>query len=124
MKYLHIDVINNNIQMVEANGLDDFYRLLNCRCIDVIYRKIGDTECTLIVDDEGLLKDNSIVSAIDISGTPCLVGNILIASGRTVDGEDTPLTDEELEDVMFNVAEITTSKHPEPYRVLVEVSYC
>lgn len=118
MKYLHIDVINNNIQMVEANGLDDFYRLLNCRCIDVIYRKIGDTECTLIVDDEGLLKDNPIVSAIDVSGTPCLVGNILIASG-----EDTPLTDEEVQNIMFNVAEITTSKHPEPYRVLVEVDY-
>lgn len=123
MKYLLIDVINDNIQMVEANDLDDFYKLLNCRCIDIIYRKIGDTNCTLIVDDEGLLIDNPIISAIDVSGSPCLVGNILIASARTVDGEFTELTSEEVQDIMFTVAEITTSKHPEPYRVLVEVDY-
>lgn len=123
MKYLLIDVINNKVEMVEADGLDDFYRILNCRCIDIIHRKIGDTECTLIIDDEGLLKDDPIVSAIDVTGLPCLVGNILIASDRTVDGELTELTNEEVQDIMFNVAEITTLKRSEPYRVLVEVDY-
>lgn len=122
MKYLLIDVINNDVRLVEANGLDDFYKLLNCRCIDIVRRKIGDIDCNLIVD-EGLLIDNPIVSAIDVSGTPCLFGNILVASGRTVDGELTELTDEELQEVMFNIAEITTTKHPEPYKVLVEVDY-
>lgn len=124
MKYLLIDVINNDVRLVEADGLDDFHKLLNCRCINIISRKIGDTECNLIIDDEGLLIDNPIVSAIDVSGTPCLFGNILIASGRTVDGELTELTDEEVQDIMFNVTEIRTSKHPEPYRVLFEVDYC
>ena len=123
MKYLLIDVINNDVRLVEANGLDDFYKLLNCRCIDITRRKIGDIGCNLIVDDEGLLIDNPIVSAIDVSGTPCLFGNILVASGRTVDGELTELTDEELQEVMFNIAEITTTKRPEPYKVLVEVDY-
>ena len=123
MKYLLIDVINNKVEMVEADGLDDFYRLLNCRCIDIIHRKIGDTECTLIIDDEGLLKADPIISAIDVSGLPCLVGNIFIASDRTVDGELTELTNEEVQDIMFNVAEITTLKRSEPYRVLVEVDY-
>lgn len=123
MKYLLIDVINNKVEMVEADGLDDFYKLLNCRCIDIIQRKIGDNECSLIIDDEGLLKTDPVVSAIDVTGSPCLVGNILIASGRTVDGELTELTDEEAEDIMFNVAEITTSKHHKPYRVLVGVDY-
>lgn len=123
MKYLLIDVINNDVRLVEANDLDDFYKLLNCRCIDIIHRKIGDIECSLIIDDEGLLKADPIVSAIDISGTPCLVGNILVASGRTVDGELTELTDEELQEVMLNVTEITTSKHSEPYKVLVELDY-
>lgn len=123
MNYLLIDVINNDVKMVEANGLDDFYKFLNCRCIDIINRKIGDMECNLIIDDEGLLNSDPIVSAIDISGKPCLVGNILIASGRTIDGELTELTEEEVQDIMFNVAEITTSKHPEPYRVLFEVEY-
>lgn len=123
MKYLLIDVINNDVRLVEANGLDDFYKLLNCRCIDITRRKIGDIDCNLIVDDEGLLIDNPIVSAIDVSGTPCLFGNILVASGRTVDGELTELTDEELQEVMFNIAEITTTKRPEPYKVLVDVDY-
>lgn len=123
MKYLLIDVINNDVRLVEADGLDDFYKLLNCRCIDIIHRKIGDIECTLIIDDEGLLKDDPIVSAIDVNGSPCLVGNILIASAKTVDGELTELTNEDVQDIMFNVAEITTLKRSEPYRVLVEVDY-
>ena len=123
MKMLLLDVYNNEVKMVEANGLDDYYKYLNCRCVDIISRKIGDVAVEIVCDDEGLLIDEPIVSAVDIIGLPVLCGNLLVASGRvTEDGEVTELTDEEIENIMFNVAEVTTKNHKEPYKIFVELN--
>ena len=124
MKYLFLDVHNNEIKMVDANGLDDYYKLIGCRCIDIIHRHIGDVEVEIVIDDEGALVDNPKVSAIDIIGSPALYGNLLIASGRvTDDGELTELTKAEVNEIMENVATITTSVYTEPYKVFVEMDY-
>ena len=37
MKMLLLDVKNREVKMVEANGLDDYYRLIGCRTIDIIF---------------------------------------------------------------------------------------
>ena len=121
---LLLDVENRDVKMVEANGLDDYYRLIGCRCIDIVSRTIGDVKVEIVLDDEGAIIDKPKVSAIDIDGTPMLYGNLLIASGRvTDDGELTELTDAEVDEIMDNVAMITTSIHKEPYPVFVEVDY-
>ena len=44
MKMLLLDVENKEIKMVEANGLNDYYELIGCRCIDIVRRTIGDVE--------------------------------------------------------------------------------
>ena len=124
MKMLFLDVYNNRFKMVNANGLDDYYKLIGCRTIDIIHRRIGDVEVEIVLDDEGCLVKNPKVSAISIDGTPMLFGNLLIASGRvTDDGELTELTDAEVDEIMDNVATITTSIYKEPYPVFVEVDY-
>ena len=124
MKMLMLDVVNKDVKMVEANGLDDYYKLIGCRCIDIIHRRIGDVEVEIVLDDEGLLVENPKVSAINVDGTPVLFGNLLIASGRVTDeGELTELTEEEVDEIMDNVATITTSVYTEPYPVFVEVDY-
>ena len=124
MKMLFLDVHNNRIKMVNANGLDDYYELIGCRTIDIIHRRIGDVEVEIVLDDEGCLVKNPKVSAISIDGTPMLYGNLLIASGRvTDDGELTELTKEEVYGIMDNLATITTSVYTEPYKVFVEVDY-
>ena len=124
MKMLFLDVHNNRIKMVNANGLDDYYELIGCRTIDIIHRRIGDVEVEIVLDDEGCLVKNPKVSAISIDGAPMLFGNLLISSGRvTDDGELTELTKEEVYGIMDNLATITTSVYPEPYKVFVEVDY-
>ena len=124
MKMLFLDVHNNRIKMVNANGLDDYYELIGCRTIDIIHRRIGDVEVEIVLDDECCLVENPKLSAISIDGTPMLFGNLLIASGRvTDDGELTELTEEEVYGIMDNLATITTSVYPEPYKVFVEVDY-
>ena len=124
MKMLFLDVKNREVKGVEANGLDDYYRLIGCRTIDIISRSIGDVRVEIVLDDEGALVNNPKISAIDIDGTPMLFGNLLVASGRvTEDGELTELTEEEVDEIMDNIATITTSVYKEPYPVFVEMDY-
>ena len=124
MKMLLLDVENRDIKMVEANTLADYYELIGCRCIDIISRTIGDVRVEVVLDDEGALVDTPKISAIDIDGIPMLYGNLLVASGRvTEDGELTELTEAEVDEIMDNVATITTSVYKEPYPALVEVDY-
>ena len=124
MKMLLLDVENKEIKMVEANGLDDYYELIGCRCIDIVRRTIGDVEVEIVLDDEGALVNQPKISAISPEGTPMLYGNLLVASGRVTDyGELTELTEEEVGEIMDNVATITTSVYKEPYPVFVEMDY-
>ena len=124
MKMLLLDVKNRDVNMVEANDLEDYYRLIGCRTIDIVSRSIGDVRVEIILDDEGALVNKPKVSAIDIDGTPMLFGNLLVASGRvTEDGELTELTRAEIDEIMDNVATITTSVYKEPYPVFVEMDY-
>ena len=124
MKYLLLDVENREVKMVEANDLEDYYRLIGCRTIDIVSRSIGDVRVEIIIDDEGALVDNPKVSGIYIDGTPMLFGNLLVASGRvTEDGELTELTRAEIDEIMDNIATITTSVYKEPYPVFVEMDY-
>ena len=124
MKMLLLDVENKEIKKVEANGLDDYYELIGCRCIDIVRRTIGDVEVEIVLDDEGTLVNQPKISAISPEGTPMLCGNLLVASGRvTDDGELTELTEGEVDEIMDNVATITTSVYKEPYPVFVEVDY-
>ena len=126
MKMLMIDVENKDVRLVEANTLDDYYRLIGCRTIDIVHRTIGDDiEVEIVIDDEGALVESPKVSAISPEGTPMLYGNLLIASGRvTDDGDLTELDQDELEALMtWYIATITTSVYKEPYPALVEVDY-
>ena len=124
MKMLLLDVEKRDVKMVEANGLDDYYKLIGCDYVDIIHRRIGDVEVEIVLDDEGLLVENPKPSAISVDGTPWLFGNLLIASGRvTDDGELTELTEYEVDEIMDNVATISTSVYTEPYPAFVEVDY-
>lgn len=40
MKALLINVMENNTEVVEANELKDYYRLIGCTTIDIVNRSI------------------------------------------------------------------------------------
>ncbi len=62
----------------DANDFKSLYPLLNCRVFTIATRKIGGKYFDIYLDDEGLLKDGNIVSAISIDNSEVLVGNILV----------------------------------------------
>jgi len=82
--------------------LDEYYRLIGCRCVDFAVREIDGHPYNIILDDEGLLKPNRIAAVSaksDIWGNQeRLAGNLLIFGLDPDDYEHgcKSLTDEEL----------------------------
>ncbi len=85
-KMLLLDVQKQEVREVEANGVDDYYKLLNCDTIDIVTREVVSfnkihKEYDIICDDNGLLKDNIIISAVDVKDMSVqLVGNLLVCN--------------------------------------------
>ena len=109
MKMLLIDSRRGEDRVIETEGgLDNYYKLLDCEIIDITTRSIGGVFFDIICDDEGLLKDDRIVSAVDKKGRPALVGNLLISKADEEEGRQIGLTDEELFHVQLHIAEATS----------------
>lgn len=117
-----IDVKNETTRVVDAGGLDDYYNLIGCTCIDIVRRKIGGKYFEIVSDDEGLFEENPKISAVDKLYQTMLVGNLLIA-GQAVDGELTDLSDEDVEIIGKNLCSLSTSKYPRPYKMLTGCGY-
>lgn len=87
------------------NELSEFYKLIDCRHIDITYRKMRGKTYAVVCDDEGLLKEKPIVSFLTVhpfERNLDLVGNIVIANIKEDDLDD--LTDEDVENIMRSKA--------------------
>ena len=123
MRGLLLDVMQNKVEVVEANGLDDYYRLIGCSLIDITQRKIAGTYYEIICDDEGLLKENPKISAINDMGQPMLVENFIIAGEADEDGNLTDLLDADIKHIRENIHHMGTRNYPEGYKMLCQVEY-
>lgn len=122
MKMLLVDVKNCVVKPVDVNGLNDYYDLIGCRCIDIVNRQIGKRRFEIICDDEGLLVDKPIMSAVSYMGEPMLMGNLLIAGGEVIDGDLTPITDVEIEyikEFMFDVLDLNDENRVIVHKVVM-----
>lgn len=87
------------VREVKVEKLDDYYKFLNCDTFDIANRQVGNTRYDLLVDDEGLFKQNPRISTvIDSTQEPALVGNITFAK-HDASGETTGLTDVDIHNI-------------------------
>ena len=116
-----VDVENEKVSVVEIpDELDEFYKILNCSCIDIVRRKIGRKHFEIICDDEGLFRDTPKISAIDNLGNVQLVGNILIVGSEVIDGNLTGLEPSDAAYVLSRVQKMGTNKYPAGYPMLTQ----
>lgn len=122
-RMLLIDVKNCDVREVHADGLEDYYELLDCECVDIVTRRIGNKLYDIICDDEGLLVENPIISAVDKDFQPMLVGNLLIAGLADEEGHLTSLTDRDILRIEFNILVGKRSDRPDGYPILTKCNY-
>lgn len=123
MKMILLDVKNDVVEIVEADGLQDYYRHIGTDVIDIVTRRIGGEPYEIICDDEGLFKEYPKISAIDDMGQPMLVGNLLIAGGVDIEGNLEPVEIEDIEYVMQFIQTMYTKHYPDGYKMLTQLSY-
>ena len=106
MKSLFFNVKENQFEVIEIEkpDLQFFDKKIGCDLIDIAVRKIDGKEFNIVLDEEGLLKEDPIVSAIDGNGDPMLVGNLMFFGGETTEaGELVGLTDAEINHILGSV---------------------
>lgn len=100
MRAYLLDVENKTRKAVEIDDnrhLEEYYKYLNCSTVDITSRKIGGKWFDIIADDEGLYKENPIVSALTSDNEPALVGNLLFCNYDAETGAEISLTEADIE---------------------------
>ena len=93
MRYaIHLDVVAQKFAVLDAEpfekgGLGAFAGLFpenppGETTLDVTIRTVAGTEVAIFCDDEGLLRKDSILSAVTRDGRPILVGSLLILAAE------------------------------------------
>lgn len=124
MQTLLLNVFDENVRVMEINDeLDEYYKLLNCSMIDIVSRKIGGKWFDIVCDDEGLLKDDPKISAINDMGEPMLVGNLIFLHNDGY-GEMVGLDDADIKHLKDHIEVMCTVNHPFGYPMLTQCEYC
>lgn len=123
---LLIDVHNGkSCTATVDDNLHAYYELIQTDLIDIQTRAIGyhkKKPYAIVCDDEGLLKSEPKISAIDSVGKVMFVGNLFVVKN----GEDGELASLEQKDIDYLSRFIQmqgTARFPDPYPMLHQVEY-
>lgn len=118
-KMLLIDVKKSRVEVVTADSLEEYYRLIDCTTVDIVTKQIAGAYYPIICDDEGLLVSNPRPSAI-LSDTNNyeLFGNLLIAGGTSCEGELLSITEDQIKSLLTRLSVATDQTTKEKWIVI------
>lgn len=118
-----VGIIDGEAKVLNIEAcLETYYDLLKCRVIDITTRKIGDKYYDIICDDEGLLKGEIRISALDKDDEPCLAGNLIISNYDDW-GNGVSLDDADVRNILNNVVTFVNMVDGEETDILCGVDY-
>lgn len=123
MKALLLDVMEGKVETVDADGVEEFYKLLHCTTIDIVQRIIGDRWYDIVCDDNGTFVEDPRISAVDSKGQIMLVGNLLICGLADADGVLTSLSEKDIEHIKESIQKVKTVMHPEGLLMICRMGY-
>lgn len=107
IKGLLISVHDNEVYEImldKKSMLKDLYGVIGTNVIDVVRRVyIGDTLYDIIVDDEGLLKEDRKPSARCDDAEQVLFGNIVVVRGNEETGEFDTLENFDIDNIQNHI---------------------
>lgn len=98
------------------DSLQRYYELIDCRCIDIVERKVGGRWFDIICDDEALLKEDLCVTAMDKNGESMLCGNLIFCH-HDEDGDLVGLEDGD-EEVLLSKFRLAVDWQGDLYKVM------
>lgn len=102
IKVIFLDVENGKgPEVIEIKDeLDSYLQTLRIGVIDIIRRNIAGVSYQIVCDDEGLLKENPTLSAVDVNSVGQLVGNLIITGLSDGEGNLTGLNKNDVDRIM------------------------
>jgi len=123
MKTLLLNVYEDTLTVIDIEPeLEAYYKALDCDCVDVVVRKIGRRKFDVMRDDEGLLKANAKISAIDNLGRTMLVGNLMFFHHDGL-GNLFGLSHDDIDHLTKCIQVMYTKNHPEGYKMVTQCEY-
>jgi len=123
LKTILLDVYNESVSIIEIEPtLEEYYKHLNCDCIDIVTRKIGRKHFNIMGDDESLFHDPQKISAIDNLGNPMLFGNLMFFHSDE-DGNLVSLSNSDIEYIKKRIVKMYTRQYPDGYDMLTQCEY-
>ena len=98
--------LNLSAEIEIEDSLEEYYRLIDCRVIDITERTIGGVSYDIVCDDEGLLKSDPIVSALDDDLEPVLFGTLIFLH-HDDEGKLTELSEKDVDNLSEHVRVIS-----------------
>ena len=102
---LLIDVFNSKMELLAVDGeFSTYYDLLDCRLVEMPYRRVGGKYFQFICDEEGRYShgDNPIPSAVNDDLEVMLYGSLFVTNIGKND-EPTSLTEEDVSILLSNI---------------------
>ena len=96
---------------IDFDDSDKIREILGFKCLEYVRRKVEHIEYLFICDENGLLKENQIASAVNDRNEVMFVGNLLITREETV-GSYVPLTSADISIIRRNLVKIDTKLMP------------
>lgn len=125
MKTLLLNVYEDKVKVLDIQpDLHEYYKALDCSCIDIVERRIGGKLFSIMCDDEGLFREDCKIAAINDMGEPMLVGNLMFfKAGADEEGNLIELDEDDIEHIYGFIQKMYTRNHPEGYRMLTQCEY-
>ncbi len=109
MKTILLDTEGNLSVLDIESTLENYYSHLKCHTIDMVRRSIAGHHFSIVCDDEGLMIDAPIPTAVYADGSIAFCGNIMIEGMPDSCGNSTGLSDEDIIWIMKNIEELSFS---------------
>lgn len=102
MKAFLLDVEKNEAGIVDIDDSkprrEQYAKYLNCEKVGIVYRMVGRKKYfDIIIDDEGIFKDGSKISALTSDELPALRGNLLFCNHDENIDDLSPTDDKEID---------------------------
>lgn len=122
MKAVLLDVMNDKVEVVDAEELEDYYKLIGCRTIETVNWEIMGRRFDIVCDEEGLFFENPKISSIDDKCNVMSVGNLVVCGEADDNGRLTSLYDEDVRHIMGSIKIVPTKFYPDGYRMICHVN--